>query len=71
MKFFLKYVVPIQLGGQNKWLCLYSPIGWSVVAGTFLGHTFIEKSLTGALVGFFLGGILAEVFFYFKKKKLN
>ena len=46
-------------------------IAISAVAGTFLGHTFIEKSLTGALVGFFLGGILAEVFFYFKKKKLN
>ena len=30
----------------DEWLCLYSPIGWSVVAGTFLGHTFIEKSLT-------------------------
>jgi len=57
------------MGGQNKWLCLYSPIGWSVATGTLLGHTFIQKSLTGALIGFFVGGILAELFFYFKKKR--
>jgi len=68
MKFFFKYVVPIQLGGQNKWLCLYSPIGWSVVAGTFLGHTFIEKSLTGALVGFFLVEYLLKYSFILRKK---
>ena len=42
------------MGGQNKWLCPYSPIGWSVAAGILLGYIFIEKSLTGALLGFFI-----------------
>jgi|TARA_B100000809_G_C14651860_1_gene356229 hypothetical protein len=68
MKNFLKYLIPIQMGGQNKWLCPYSPIGWSVAAGILLGYIFIEKSLTGALLGFFIGGILGEVLAFFRKK---
>ena len=68
MKNFLKYLIPIQMGGQNKWLCPYSPIGWSVAAGILLGYIYIEKSLTGALLGFFIGGILCEVLAFFRKK---
>jgi hypothetical protein len=68
MKNFLKYLIPIQMGGQNKWLCPYSPIGWSVAAGILLGYIFIEKSLTGALLGFFIGGILGEMLAFFRKK---
>jgi NhaP-type Na+/H+ or K+/H+ antiporter len=33
-----------------------------------LGYIFIEKSLTGALLGFFIGGILGEVLAFFRKK---
>ena len=68
MKNFLKYLIPIQMGGQNKWLCPYSPIGWSVAAGILLGYIFIEKSLAGALLGFFIGEILGEVLVFFRKK---
>ena len=59
------------MGGQNKWLCPYSPIGWSVAAGILLGYIFIEKSLTGALLGFFIGGILGEMLAFLEKNQIN
>ncbi len=39
--------------------------------GIVFNNDGTKMFVAGALVGFFLGGILAEVFFYFKKKKLN
>ena len=68
MQSFLKYIIPIQMGGQNKWLCPYSYVGWLAAAGILLGYIFIEKNLTGALLGFFIGGILGETISFFRKK---